>query len=75
MVKVSELLTSIRSDIASKRFKAIDLAREAGIAPTSLYTMLDPEWSNSTIANAEAIAAAYERITKTVSPAPSRAPA
>jgi hypothetical protein len=63
MVNVNELLTSIRADVEAKRLKPIDLAREAGLQPTTVYTMLEPEWSNRAVNNVEALAAAYDRIT------------
>ena len=71
MVKVAELLTQIRVDVDAARFRAIDLAREAGLPPTTVYSMLDEGWSNKAIANVEALAEAYQRITSRIdSPTP-----
>lgn len=62
-VTAAELLRRIRADVENKRFKPIELAREAGLQPTTVYSMLDPEWSNRAVDNVEALAAAYARIT------------
>lgn len=69
MVNATELLSKIRADVEAKRFKPIELAREAGLQPTTVYSMLDPEWSNRAVDNLEALAAAYTRITEQNSPA------
>lgn len=63
MVNAQELLGRIRADVDLGRFKAIELAREAGVQPSTVYTMLDPSWSNKAIDNLEALAAAHARLT------------
>jgi len=64
MVKATELLAQIRAEVSAKRLRPIDLAREAGVQPSTVYSMLEPEWSNKAVENLEAIAAAYARITQ-----------
>lgn len=63
MVNANDLLTKIRADVEAKVFKPIELAREAGLQPSTLYTMLEPGWSNRAVENLEAVAAAYQRLT------------
>lgn len=66
MVNANELLTRIRNDVEADRLKPIHLAREAGLQPTTVYTMLLPDWSNRAVDNIEALAVAYERIAKEI---------
>jgi hypothetical protein len=66
MVKIIELLTQIRIDLAADRFKAIDLAREAGLAPTTVYSLLDENREYRTLKNVDAIAEAYQRLTSRI---------
>lgn len=66
MVKIGELLDQIRIDLEADRFKAIDLAREADLPPTTVYSLLDPEREYRTLRNVDALAAAYERITSRI---------
>ena len=40
----------------------MDLAAAAGVTPSTLNTMLDPDWTNRAVANVEAIEAAYLKI-------------
>ncbi|MGL4442991.1 MAG: hypothetical protein ACRCU1_05160 [Alsobacter sp.] len=63
MVNASDLLDRIRADIGAKRYRVTDLAREAGLPPTTVYSMIEPDWSNRAVSNVEALAAALERIT------------
>lgn len=63
MVNATELLSKIRAEVSAKRLRPIDLAREADLQPTTVYSMLDPEWSNRAVDNLEKLAAAFERIT------------
>lgn len=74
-VKAAALLAQIRADVEAKRLKPIDLAREAGLQPSTLYSMLEPDWTNRAVANLEALAEAYARITTPNSPAATSAPA
>lgn len=64
VVSASDLLARIRADVDLKRLKPIDLAREAGLQPSTVYSMLDPTWSNRAVDNLEALAAAYARVTE-----------
>lgn len=74
MVNANDLLKRIRADVEGKRYKVMDLAREAELSPTTVYSMLDPDWSSRAVANVEALAAAHERITKrTEAPEPEAA--
>ena len=73
--QAATLLSQIRADVEAKRLKPIDLAREAGLQPSTVYSMLEPDWSNRAVDNLEALAAAYARITTPNSPAATSAPA
>ena len=44
--QAATLLSQIRADVEAKRLKPIDLAREAGLQPSTVYSMLEPDWSN-----------------------------
>lgn len=75
VTKSQELLAAIRA--ANKRdperINPNALAREAGLSPTSVYDMLAPGWENRAVANLEALAGAFERLTKRKPPkAPAR---
>lgn len=75
VVSASDLLARIRADVDLKRLKPIDLAREAGLQPSTVYSMLDPTWSNRAVDNVEALAAAYARISEGKTAVPDRAEA
>lgn len=66
MVNATDLLQRIRNDVEAKRLKPIILAREAGVQPSTLYSMLEPDWSNKAVTNLEAVSEAYERIAKDI---------
>lgn len=59
-----ELLEQINAAISAGKINAYALAREAGISPTSLYTMLQPAWKNRAVDNVDAVAQAFARMTK-----------
>lgn len=76
IVSAGELLAKIRVEVAAKRLKPIDLAREADLQPSTVYSMLEPDWTNRAIDNLEALSAAFARLTNPTQATPaSQAPA
>ncbi len=47
---------------ANPPMTAADIAKEAGIPTTSLYTMLDKDWTNRAVDNVDAVRAAFDRL-------------